>query len=80
MKKFNKKITVIENPQNHGIIKKIWYTKSVYYSKYKVHRTKGNREMILENEKIKQALEYIKEEDPATTQDTLNMCQIPAPS
>ena len=36
--------------------------------------------MILENEKIKQALEYIKEEDPATTQDTLNMCQIPAPS
>ena len=31
--------------------------------------------MILENEKIKQALEYIKEEDPATTQDTLNMCQ-----
>ena len=22
----------------------------------------------------------IKEEDPATTQDTLNMCQIPAPS
>ena len=34
--------------------------------------------MILENEKIKQALEYIKEEDPATTQDTLNMCQIPA--
>ncbi len=49
-------------------------------TKYKVHRTKGNREMILENEKIKQALEYIKEEDPATTQDTLNMCQIPAPS
>lgn len=49
-------------------------------AKYKVHRTKGNREMILENEKIKQALEYIKEEDPATTQDTLNMCQIPAPS
>ena len=36
--------------------------------------------MILENEKIEQALEYIKEEDPATTQDTLNMCQIPAPS
>ena len=36
--------------------------------------------MILENEKIKQALEYIKEEDPVTTQDTLNMCQIPAPS
>ena len=36
--------------------------------------------MILENEKIKQALEYIKEEDPATTQDMLNMCQIPAPS
>ena len=36
--------------------------------------------MILENEKIKQALEYIKEEDQATTQDTLNMCQIPAPS
>lgn len=34
--------------------------------------------MILENEKIKQALEYIKEEDPVTTQDTLNMCQIPA--
>lgn len=49
-------------------------------AKYKVHRTKGNREMILENEKIEQALEYIKEEDPATTQDTLNMCQIPAPS
>ena len=30
--------------------------------------------------KVKQALEYINEEDPATTQDTLNMCQIPAPS
>jgi tripeptide aminopeptidase len=53
---------------------------SYSYYKHKVHRTKGNREMILENEKIKQALEYIKEEDPATTQDTLNMCQIPAPS
>ena len=53
---------------------------SYSYYKHKVERTKGNRKMILENKKIKQALEYIKEEDPATTQDTLNMCQIPAPS
>lgn len=36
--------------------------------------------MILENEKIKQALDHIKKEDPVTTQDTLTMCQIPAPS
>ena len=33
--------------------------------------------MILENEKIKQALEYIKEEDPATTQDTLKYVSDP---
>lgn len=36
--------------------------------------------MILDNEKIKQALDFIEKEDPVTTQDTLTMCQIPAPS
>ena len=43
MKKFNKKITVIETPQNHGIIKKIWYTKSVYYSKIQSTQNEGKQ-------------------------------------
>ena len=43
MKKFNKKITVIENPQNHGIIKKILYTKSVYYSKIQRTQNEGTQ-------------------------------------
>ena len=36
--------------------------------------------MIIENEKIKNALEFIKSEDENTTKETLAMCQIPAPS
>ena len=36
--------------------------------------------MIINNEKIAKALEYIKSEDDNTTQETLTMCQIPAPS
>ena len=37
-------------------------------------------DMIINNEKIAKALEYIKSEDENTTQETLTMCQIPAPS
>lgn len=36
--------------------------------------------MILENKKIADALEFIKELDETTTKETLEMCQIPAPS
>lgn len=36
--------------------------------------------MIINNEKIAKAFEYIKSEDDNTTQETLTMCQIPAPS
>ena len=36
--------------------------------------------MILENKKIADALEFIKDLDETTTKETLEMCQIPAPS
>lgn len=71
MKKSIKKY-VNRKPQNHGINRKYDILKSVYYSKIQSTQNEGKQEMLLENEKIKQALEYLKEEDPATTQDTLN--------
>ncbi len=36
--------------------------------------------MLTDNEKIKAAMQYIKEIDDNTTKETLEMCQIPAPS